>query len=139
MTLLKNGANPNLQNENGNTALHIILKKYSNPLISNGNKDEYISTIKLLKDSGADVTIKNNAGYSPLDAEKDLTKFLLAKDKVTTNADLPNNSTNNQSVPVSANSLNTSATISLHPESTGMNQEGQEQSSTKKPSINDID
>lgn len=62
--LLKNGANPNLVDQDGDTALHRLIIAVGNVGTISG-KDAH-QMIKLLLSAGADLTIKNNAGQTPL-------------------------------------------------------------------------
>ena len=59
--LLKNGADPNIQSDNGNTSLHwAVLFYYKSP-----------EAIKRLLDAGADPMIKNEDGKTPLELAKE--------------------------------------------------------------------
>lgn len=71
--LLNNGANPNIKNNKGNTALHEVaiackdLIRYSLPIDSDHLEYLYRLIIKHLVSSGADCSLVNNKLQEPID------------------------------------------------------------------------
>lgn len=61
--LLEHGANPNLQNRDGNTALHLASPKEDTATLHNGRPS--VAKTKLLLDHGARTDILNKAGKRP--------------------------------------------------------------------------
>lgn len=68
--LIDAGADVNIQNNDGNTALMIAYGKYE--------KDCFIDTVKLLLDYGADIYIRNNQRDRVIDFHYDHLPFLLS-------------------------------------------------------------
>ncbi|WFR59478.1 ankyrin repeat domain-containing protein [Anaerocolumna sp. AGMB13025] len=70
--LLKSGADVNFQPVGGWTALHQAVDVSIDGTIQNRGKqgDEPIEMIKYLLDNGADITLKNGDGRTPLDIAK---------------------------------------------------------------------
>lgn len=65
---VKNGADVNAQDENGNTALMIILNpKYKN---CNADNDNFIQSIRYILEQNPDLTLENNQGVNALDMAK---------------------------------------------------------------------
>jgi ankyrin repeat protein len=68
--LLENGANPNIQNNRGDTVLHTTCRNEISKSISGWStfrREEYFLLLRLLRDHGAKVDIKNKEGLYPLD------------------------------------------------------------------------
>jgi ankyrin repeat protein len=63
--LVKVGASVNAQNEQGNTPLHLVCMK-AYPAEESYSRENYKALIDLLLLYGADVTLKNNEGYTSL-------------------------------------------------------------------------
>jgi tRNA A-37 threonylcarbamoyl transferase component Bud32 len=65
MKLIQKGANPNIQNDEGNTFIHILVKVLMHSKDSKINK--FLVVIeKLVKNYGAKINIKNSEGLTPL-------------------------------------------------------------------------
>lgn len=65
MKLIRKGADPNVQNDDGNTFLHILVMQLARCKAS--QKDKYFALIeKLVRKFGANINIKNDDGFTPL-------------------------------------------------------------------------
>ena len=76
--LVKKGADVNLKNGNGSTALHIVAKQGNADFVkfyhkndkekiaSLPSKQDYIDVVSFLIEKGADVTVKDRNNYEPL-------------------------------------------------------------------------
>ena len=63
--LLKAGADPLIQSNNGDTALHILISETTNDLKVSCDPKKLTQIIKLLVDAGTNVNLANNNGNSP--------------------------------------------------------------------------
>lgn len=70
--LLKNGANPNLQDANGNTPLHLSVDSEIDASVQDGTDIDLTGT-RLLLEAGADPNILNQQGLSPKDIARSYT------------------------------------------------------------------
>ncbi|CAG8974501.1 hypothetical protein HYALB_00009036 [Hymenoscyphus albidus] len=59
--LLSRGADPNIPDDDGDTALHVAVEE-----VNNFNDDSVIKNVKTLLEYGADFTIQNRSGETPL-------------------------------------------------------------------------
>ena len=64
--LAKKGADINIQNKNGGTALHKLISFYIKEKDRIWNTKKYFKMIQLLIENGADVNARNNKGETPL-------------------------------------------------------------------------
>ena len=65
--LLDGGANPNITDSWGHTALMIAVSKYEEYLMDQTGEDNSKDMIEILLESGADVNIRNKTGMTALE------------------------------------------------------------------------
>ena len=69
--LIKRGARVNCRDAANNTPLHYAVCKYGNNLTEESKKMDILAAVELLCAGGADITLKNKDGKTPLDLAKE--------------------------------------------------------------------